>query len=146
MTDTTWLNEVLNEFRQSSIIIHAQGSVLGVDEDVRAFATSLEDAKATILTKLEEAVDSKMAEFMLKNGVKYDIAEEMGKMMEIQGVNGTWNYDPYMHGMYNGMEFCHALAKGVEPKYRKAPKQWLADIPMPKNAKPTQTYPKRSKE
>lgn len=69
---------------------------------------------------------------------RQNIADELGKMMEIQGVNGTWNYDPYMHGMYNGMEFCHALVKGVEPKYREAPKQWLADIPMPTNTKPTQ--------
>ncbi len=94
--------------------------------------------------KAEDALKSLISDQVAK--AKYDIAEEMGKMMEIQGVDGTWNYDPYMHGMYNGMEFCHALAKGVEPKYRKAPKQWLADIPMPKNAKPTQTYPKRSKE
>jgi len=60
---------------------------------------------------------------------RQEIADEIGKMQEIQGVDGTWNYDSYMHGMYNGMEFCHALVKNVEPKYREAPKQWLADIP-----------------
>lgn len=65
------------------------------------------------------------------------IADEIGKMQEIQGVDGTWNYDPYMHGMYNGIEFCHALAKDTEPKYRKAPKKWLVDIPFPENADPT---------
>ena len=88
-------------------------------------AEKREAVKQLIATKLEQQ--------------RQDIADEIGKMMEIQGDHGTWNYDSYMHGMYNGMEFCHALVKGVEPKYRKAPKQWIADIPMPKNAEPTQT-------
>lgn len=57
-----------------------------------------------------------------------DVADEIGKMLEVQGANGNWNYDAYMHGMYNGMEFCHSLAKGVEPKYREAPKKWIADM------------------
>lgn len=38
------IEDILNTFRQSSIIIHAQGSVLGVEEDVRAFKQSLEEA------------------------------------------------------------------------------------------------------
>jgi hypothetical protein len=57
-----------------------------------------------------------------------ELANELGRMQEVQGINGTWNYDPYMHGMYNGMEFCVSLTKGVEPKFREAPKQWLCDI------------------
>jgi len=49
MTDTpNSIRDILNEFRQSSIIIHAKGSVLGVDEDVRAFETSITDAETAI--------------------------------------------------------------------------------------------------
>jgi hypothetical protein len=63
-----------------------------------------------------------------------DVVDEIGRMMEIQGAHGNWNYDAYMHGMYNGMEFCHSLVKGVEPKYRKAPKKWLADVGVNKSS------------
>ena len=42
------IRDILNEFRQSSIIIHAKGSVLGVDEDVRAFASSIADAETAL--------------------------------------------------------------------------------------------------
>lgn len=42
------VEEILNDFRQSSIIIHATGSVKGVEEDVRAFEASLKEAKAAL--------------------------------------------------------------------------------------------------
>lgn len=66
--------------------------------------------------------------------IKKLYADEIGKMLEVQGVNGTWNYDSYMHGMYNGMEFCHSIIKGTEPKYREAPDKWLVDIELPEKA------------
>lgn len=116
------IRDILNEFRQSSIIIHAQGSVLGVDEDVRAFASTIDEAYQAIKEWAEQETLKARAE------ERQSIVDELGKMHEIQGMNGTWNYDPYMHGMYNGMEFCTSLVKGVEPKYREAPPQWIADI------------------
>ncbi len=47
--------------------------------------------------------------------------------LELQGSDGNWNYDPYMHGMYNGMEFMLAMFEDREPQYRSAPKKWLFD-------------------
>ena len=49
------LDEILDDFRQSSIIIHA-GSVRGLDEDIRAFAQSKEDAKQALTSHIKELV------------------------------------------------------------------------------------------
>jgi hypothetical protein len=53
--------------------------------------------------------------------------EQMREVVKIQGQNGNWNYDEYMHGMYNGMEYMLSLAEERAPVYREAPKQWLKD-------------------
>ena len=55
------------------------------------------------------------------------LLDEMRKFRDIQGDNGSWNYDPYMHGMYNGMEFMLAMAENREPEFREAPSEWLSD-------------------
>ena len=57
------------------------------------------------------------------------LIEGMRDLMKVQGDSGNWDYDPYMHGMYNGMELMLAMAEGREPVYRDAPEVWQADIP-----------------
>ena len=54
-----------------------------------------------------------------------DNIQKMKNVLEQQGQQGTWNYDPYMHGMYNGMELMMALVEGRDPDYREAPEEWL---------------------
>jgi hypothetical protein len=54
--------------------------------------------------------------------------ETLDEMIKIQCAEGNWNYDPYMHGMANGL----LLAKSVfdethEPKFLEAPEKWLYD-------------------
>ena len=51
---------------------------------------------------------------------------KLKEMLEVQGRNGTWNYDPYFHGMYNGMEVMLAVLEGREPVFREAPEKWLS--------------------
>lgn len=53
--------------------------------------------------------------------------EQLRDCVAIQCSSGNWNYDPYMHGMANGMIFALAVMEGVEPKYLDAPKEWLRD-------------------
>jgi hypothetical protein len=62
----------------------------------------------------------------------HDMIERMNEMVEIQGRDGNWNCDPYMHGMYNGMEYMLALMEGREPLYRSRPDVWLCDLPKDK--------------
>ncbi len=51
---------------------------------------------------------------------------KLKELLEVQGRDGTWNYDPYFHGMYNGMEVMLAVLENREPVFRGAPKKWLS--------------------
>ena len=39
------------------------------------------------------------------------------EMLDIQGHNGNYNYDSYMLGIYNGMEYIVSLLEDREPKF-----------------------------
>ena len=43
----------------------------------------------------------------------------------VQGSDGNWNYDPYMHGLYNGLEMALAIMENREPVFRDKPKKWI---------------------
>lgn len=51
--------------------------------------------------------------------------EQLRDLTKIQCAHGNWNYDPYMHGMANGMILALSIMEGTEPKYLDAPEQWL---------------------
>lgn len=48
-------------------------------------------------------------------------------LVKIQSASGNWNYDPYMHGMANGLICAVACLSGEEAKYLEAPESWLKD-------------------
>lgn len=63
-----------------------------------------------------------------------DVLAAIRSQLNVQGQNGNWNYDPYMHGMYNGLECALATMEGRDPEYRKAPDEWIYDgITQPKS-------------
>lgn len=68
----------------------------------------------------------------LKNYVKKrdmgEVLQQINEMLRIQGNKGNWDYDPYMHGMYNGMELIVSIVEGREPVFRNAPEAWKKDI------------------
>ena len=39
------------------------------------------------------------------------------EMLELQGRDGNYNYDSYMLGLYNGMEYIISLLEVREPKF-----------------------------
>ena len=43
----------------------------------------------------------------------------------VQGYDGNWNYDPYMFGLYNGLEMALAIMENREPVFREKPKKWM---------------------
>ena len=49
-------------------------------------------------------------------------------MRDVQGYDGNWNYDPYMQGLYNGLEFALSLLEVRQPEFKDAPATWLGDI------------------
>lgn len=44
--------------------------------------------------------------------------EELKKIIETQGMDGNWNYDNYMTGMYNGLVLAISIIEGTEPIFR----------------------------
>lgn len=54
--------------------------------------------------------------------------EALREQVKIQCSNGNWNYDPYMHGMANGLICALATIENREPEYLNPPEQWLCDI------------------
>ncbi len=54
--------------------------------------------------------------------------EALKEAVKIQTSDGNWNYEPYMHGMANGLIFALSLFeenKEGGPEYLEAPKEWL---------------------
>ena len=56
---------------------------------------------------------------------KENYLNEIRDVVKVQTSNGNWNYDPYMHGMANGMILCLALMEGKEPVFLDAPEKWV---------------------
>lgn len=54
--------------------------------------------------------------------------ESVRHMRDVQGYDGNWNYDPYMQGLYNGLEFALSLLEVREPQFKSSPEKWLGDI------------------
>jgi len=50
--------------------------------------------------------------------------QQMEDVLNIQLQHGNWNWDPYMHGMVNGMILQYAILLGVDPEYKTAPVVW----------------------
>ena len=56
------------------------------------------------------------------------------EMLEIQGQDGNYNYDSYMLGMYNGMEYIISLFEHREPNYRNGKEiEFLSDKQLQNN-------------
>lgn len=53
--------------------------------------------------------------------------ERVRDVFKIQGENGNWNCNQYMHGLYNGLALALSILEDKEPEYRAAPKEWLDD-------------------
>ena len=54
----------------------------------------------------------------LKRLKQYEKSMEIAnEMLELQGRNGNYNYDSYMLGLYNGMEYIVSLLEFREPKF-----------------------------
>lgn len=47
-------------------------------------------------------------------------------LLAVQCNDGNWNYDPYMHGMANGMILTRSVVSGEEPRFLDAPSVWLS--------------------
>ena len=69
----------------------------------------------------EEEAKIEFANQVIVSGMKVQEA------LNIQGEEGNWNYSEYMHGLYNGMEFCMAIIENRTPEPKSAPKKYLSE-------------------
>lgn len=46
-------------------------------------------------------------------------------ILAIQKSDGNWDFDPYMHGMLNGLVLAESAMTGEEPEFREAPPKWI---------------------
>jgi len=60
------------------------------------------------------------------------LVESVRQMRDVQGMDGNWDCDPYMHGLFNGLEFALSLLEVREPQFRNTPKKWQCDLPKPR--------------
>lgn len=51
--------------------------------------------------------------------------KKLDDLVSIQCTDGNWNYDPYMHGMANGMLVAQACMYDALAQFLDAPEQWL---------------------
>lgn len=59
---------------------------------------------------------------------KLELIHTLREMRDVQGMDGSWNYDNYMYGMYNGMEYALAIMEERDPKFRSSPDRWVSKV------------------
>lgn len=70
--------------------------------------------------------------------------EATHEVMRVQGADGNWNNDPYMHGLYNGMEMIRSMFEAGPAEFRDAPEKWGCDEPEDLILKDDNNVPKLS--
>jgi hypothetical protein len=56
------------------------------------------------------------------------LIQQIRDLRDVQGRDGTWNFDPYMQGLFNGLEMALSILEQRDPCFRDAPDKWLADL------------------
>lgn len=112
-------------------------------KDLDGFNKWLENSGTTYLmskvqnVRLFYKMDMFCAWLASRETVPEKLIKDINDVLKVQGNDGNWNYDPYMQGMYNGMELIAAIAEKREPVFKNAPVEWLKDSPRSLTDKPT---------
>ncbi len=51
--------------------------------------------------------------------------KNLQELIDIQSMNGNYNFDPYMHGLANGLLLAMSCFTDKEPEFLKAPIKWI---------------------
>ena len=78
----------------------------------KGYCCDLDEVKDTCLGLLKENQELKKQLEEWKHHLKCS-----KEMLDIQGQKGNYDYDEYMLGLYNGMEYIISLFETREPKY-----------------------------
>ena len=80
------------------------------------------EQKQTINNVTGQEINAELATFQ-------DSLKALRGMLDIQCSNGNWNFNPYMHGLANGMILALSQFDDKRPEYLVPPEVWLCDIP-----------------
>lgn len=58
-------------------------------------------------------------------------AQEIREILDVQGWPGNWDWDPYMHGLYNGIEMALSLVEDREPDFKPVPSDGYHHLRFP---------------
>ena len=56
-----------------------------------------------------------------------DSIDKLESLIKVQCTDGNWNYDPYLHGMANGMILAHAVVTDTDAVFLETPDKWLCN-------------------
>ncbi len=97
-----------------------------------SFLTFISDGKASPYLYIPETLGQTILDEALRRlnthpqpAQQGSVPEELSRCLEVQLQDGNWNYDPYMHGMANGLLLAEAICAGKDPQYKSAPDKWL---------------------
>lgn len=57
--------------------------------------------------------------------------EQISKVTAVATSPGNWDYDPYLHGMANGLLLAYSIIEGLSYKPLDPPAEWLSDRKRP---------------
>lgn len=56
-----------------------------------------------------------------------DAVASIKDLMDVQCLDGNWNYSPYMMGLANGLILAYSVLNGIKPEFKSKPKKWNWD-------------------
>jgi hypothetical protein len=73
----------------------------------------------------KQSKDERIAEFEDRDKQLSKAFQDIQESIKIQKNDGNWNYDPYMHGLLNGMIMVESIIKNdSNPEFYEAPERW----------------------
>ena len=105
----TCLDEMLHMVRKVQSLQRAA--------DVQAESAQDTADPASENTRLREMNQSLIDERNRTRGEDRAGVEKLREATRVQCTDGNWNWDPYMHGMANGMILAMAIVDGADPDY-----------------------------
>ena len=82
-----------------------------------------EDEFEAFYCKNEKSLFDELKENNILNYKK--TVEKLREIVDVQCLDGNWNYSPYSHGLANGLILALSIVDGKSPKFLKASKEWL---------------------
>ena len=79
------------------------------------------DSKPSAISNQPPPAPNKQEEKITKTKL-----EKLNDLVAIQKTDGNWDYNPYMHGLANGLILAKSIMEDKRPVYLAAPYKWIS--------------------